>query len=272
MPASDISVFLDAAVGAVRAAGAVALERQRDLGPARQKGSKDIVTEADIECDRLIRSLLLGQFPDHSLLTEEEGVLDQDSDYRWIVDPIDGTINYAHGIPLWGVSVGLSHRGKMLCGAIYLPVQDELFTAVAGGGAFLNAAPIHVSSVTDPHAVVVYHADLNVGQGEAVRHKLNADILLAQSRCLEVAQRVRCLGSAVVEGSGVASGRIDAYWMADLKAWDVAVTTLLVAEAGGRVTDMRGNPWTLESADALFTNGVLHDTLVSALDWANRGK
>jgi myo-inositol-1(or 4)-monophosphatase len=265
-------VYLNAAVDAARAAGAVALKRQRDLGPARQKGVKDLVTEADIECDRLIRARLTEAFPDHDLLTEEEGALDRGGEYRWIVDPIDGTINYAHGIPLWGVSVGLSHRGRMLCGALHLPVTDELYTVVAGGGAFRNGEPIRVSTVTDPSAVVLYHADFNVGDGDDARARLNADILRAQARCFEGALRVRCVGSAVVEGSWVASGRIDGYWMVDLKPWDVAVTTLLVTEAGGKVTDLRGNPWTLESGDALFSNGALHDSLVAALDWDNKGE
>jgi myo-inositol-1(or 4)-monophosphatase len=270
MPES--SVFLTAAVGAARAAGAVALARQGSLGPAQSKGAKDIVTEADFECDRLIRARLREQFPDHSLLTEEEGTLDQDSDYRWIVDPIDGTVNYAHGIPLWGVSVGLSHRGKMLCGALFLPATDELYTVVAGSGAFRNGAPLRVSAVTDPGSVIIYHADFNVGDDVPTRARLNADNMLAETRLMEGALRVRCLGSAVIEGAYVASGRIDAYWMTTLKPWDVAVTTLLVTEAGGRVTDLRGRPWTLESGDALFSNGVLHDALVRALDWDNRGE
>jgi myo-inositol-1(or 4)-monophosphatase len=258
-------------VDAARAAGAIALERQRGLAPSRYKGVKDVVTEADIECDRLIRSRLTAAFPDHDLLTEEEGVLNRGSEYRWIVDPIDGTINYSRGIPLWGVSIGLSHRGKMLCGAVYLPVTDELYTAVAGGGAFVNGTPIRVSDVGDPLLAVLSHGDFNAGTDEE-RSGLNGTNMLAQARLVEVVQRIKCLGSAVIEGTYVATGRIDAYWMNYLKPWDVAVTTLLVAEAGGRVSDLRGNPWTLECGDALFSNGLLHDPLLAALDWGNRGK
>ena len=144
----EISRFLQAAIDAVRAAGAVALSRQKTLGPSRFKGAKDVVTEADIECDRLIRGRLLKDFPDFDLLTEEEGALRQGSDYCWIVDPIDGTINYAHGIPLWGVSVGLSHKGKMLCGAIYLPVEVyELWH---------RPGPVKAATLVLNLAVVVY--------------------------------------------------------------------------------------------------------------------
>jgi myo-inositol-1(or 4)-monophosphatase len=267
---SDYSIFLAAAVDAARAAGVVALGRQRTLPPAQFKGAKDLVTEADIECDRLIRARLTAEFPDHDLLTEEEGALDRGSDYRWIADPIDGTINYAHGIPLWGNSVALSHKGRVLCGAIYLPVFDEMYTTVAGGGAFVNGRPIRVSALADASSAVLSHGDYNVGD-EKIRDGLNADNRLAHGRMTEAVQRIKCLGSAVVEGVWVACGRMDAYWMTHLKPWDVAVTTLLVAEAGGTVTDLRGNPWTLARDEALFSNGLLHGELLAALDWENRG-
>jgi len=266
----DTSVFLQAAVDAVKAAGAVALARQKTLGPAMFKGAKDVVTEADIECDRLIRETLLRQFPDHDLLTEEEGALNQGSDYCWIADPIDGTINYAHGIPLWGVSVGLSHRGKVICGAIYLPVYDELYTAVAGGGAFLNGEPIRVGACANLSEAIVSHGDFNVGADDQERRELNAENFWGRMRTVAGVQRVKCLGSAVVEGAYVALGRMDGYWMGYFKAWDVAVTTLLVTEAGGRVTDLQGRPWTLESRTALFSNGTLHAGLLEALDWDSK--
>jgi myo-inositol-1(or 4)-monophosphatase len=264
------SVYLQAAVAAVRAAGAVALSRQKTLGPSRFKGAKDVVTEADLECDALIRARLLKEFPDHDLLTEEEGAFTQGSDYCWIVDPIDGTINYAHGIPLWGVSVGLSYKGAMLCGAIYLPVYDELYTAVVGGGAFLNGVPIRVGSCAEPSEAIVSHGDFNVGANDAERHELNAENFWGRMRTVAGVQRVKCLGSAVVEGAYVAIGRLDGYWMGYFKPWDVAVTTLLVTEAGGKVTDLQGLPWTLDSRTVLFSNGTLHAALLEALDWDSR--
>lgn len=267
----DSSAYLAVAEAAAREAGLLALERRKTLGPARAKGIKDLVTEADIECDRLIRSRLTAAFPEHDLLTEEEGTLENGSEYRWIVDPIDGTINYARGIPLWGVSVGLAHRGRALCGAIYLPVFDEMYTAALGGGAFLNGAPIRVSALGDLQAAALSHGDFNVGD-DAIRGRLNDENALALARAIPAVQRIKSLGSAVVEGAYVATGRLDAYWMTYLRPWDVAVTTLLVTEAGGRVTDLSGNPWTLDREEALFTNGVLHETMVRALDWGKRGE
>ncbi len=260
-------VFLQAAVDAARAAGEVALRRQQSLGPMQFKGKKDIVTEADLECDRLIRSRLEAAFPDHDLLTEEEGALVKGGEYCWYVDPIDGTINYAHQIPLWGVSIGLAHQGKMICGAIYLPALNELYTVMAGGGAFLNGEPIRVSAETDLSRAIVSHGDFNVSADDGERKQLNSENFWARMRTVSSVQRLKCLGSAAVEGAFIASGRLDAYWMVYLKSWDVAVTTLLVAEAGGKVTDLHGGPWDLNTSSALFSNGVLHAEMLAALDW-----
>ena len=272
MPNSNPSTqaFLQVAIDAARAAGEVALRRQQSLGPMQFKGKKDIVTEADLECDRLIRERLEAAFPDHSLLTEEEGTLDKGSDYCWYVDPIDGTINYAHQIPLWGVSIGLAHKGKMLCGAIFLPALNELYTVVAGEGAFLNGVPIRVSDETNLSNAIVSHGDFNVSADDEERRRLNSENFWARMRTVASVQRVKCLGSAAVEGAFIASGRLDAYWMVYLKPWDVAVTTLLVAEAGGKVTDLHGGPWTLDTNSALFSNGKLHSEMISALEWDRR--
>jgi myo-inositol-1(or 4)-monophosphatase len=263
-------VFLQTAVDAVRAAGAVALHRQYSLGAVRFKGKKDVVTEADIECDRLIRARLETAFPDHDLLTEEEGALNKGSEYCWYVDPIDGTINYSRGIPLWGVSVGLSHRGRMLCGAIYLPVFDELYTVIAGEGAFLNGVRIHVSAEANLSHAIVSHGDFNVSADDAERQRLNGENFWTRMRTVASVQRVKCLGSSVVEGAYIAAGRLDGYWMVYFKLWDVSVTTLLVAEAGGGITDLQGNPWTLESKTLLLSNGALHADMLVALDWDRR--
>ena len=259
--------FLQTALDSAREAGQVALLRQKHLGPARLKGLKDLVTEADLECDHLIRDRLEAAFPDHDIVTEEQGALRKGSDYCWYVDPIDGTVNYAHQMPLWGVSIGLSHKGKMLCGAICLPALGETYTVQAGGGAFLNGEPIHVSACTDPGQAILSHGDFNVGKDAEDSLRLNGENFRAHMRFAPLVQRIKCLGSAAVEGVFIAAGRLDGYWMTKLHPWDVAVTTLLVAEAGGRVTNLRGDPWNLEMRTALFSNGLLHDALIEKMAW-----
>ncbi len=257
--------FLKTAVDAARAAGECALRFRDSLGPVRYKGEKDLVTEADLECDRLIRARLQAAFPDHDLLTEEGGALDQGSEYRWFVDPIDGTVNYAHGLPLWGVSIGLGRGDELLCGAVYLPVLDELYTAVAGGGAFLNGKPLRVSANANLSQAIVSHGDFNVGP-DGERQRLNDENFRVCARLAPAVQRLKCFGSAVAEGAFVAAGRTDAYWMATSYPWDVAAAALLVREAGGRITDGRGGSWKLGTPSVLFSNGVLHPALIATLN------
>ncbi len=263
----DTAKFLDVATSAAREAGLAALKLQKNLHDIRYKGAKDLVTEADLMSDKLVRERLSTAFPDHNLITEEGADAVHGSRYTWHVDPIDGTINYSRRFPLWGVSIGLAEDNDMLCGAIYLPATDEMFTAVRGQGAFLNGERIHVSPVTDLSQAIISHGDFNVGADEAARRIINEANFLARMNTVSSVQRVKCLGSAVIEGAYVASGRMEGYCMVILNSWDVAVTTLLVTEAGGKVTTLTGEPWNLTHRNALFTNGHLHDALVASLAW-----
>jgi myo-inositol-1(or 4)-monophosphatase len=239
---------------------------QKNLGDIRFKGAKDLVTEADMQCDRLIREHITAAFPSHNLVTEELGDTEKGSSFTWYVDPIDGTINYSRQFPLWGVSIGLAQDGRMLCGAIYLPATDEMFTAARGAGAYLNGERIRVSSTAD----IISHGDFNVGADEKTRRHLNEANFLARMGTVSAVQRVKCLGSAVIEGAYVASGRMEGYCMVILNPWDVAVTSLLVTEAGGQVTALNGEPYDLKHRNALFTNGLLHQGLLGSLDWDGR--
>ncbi len=259
--------MIDTAIACVKAAGAHALGMQNRLKNIRYKGTKDLVTEADMQCDVLIREKLTQAFPEHNLVTEELGQSPKGSRYTWYVDPIDGTINYSRGFPLWGVSVGLADGHDMLCGAIYLPATDELFTAVRGEGAFLNGERIHVSPATDLSQAILSHGDFNVGADEVARKAINEANFLARMGTVSAVQRVKCLGSAVVEGAYVASGRMEGYCMVILNPWDVAVTSLLVREAGGEVTTLEGEAFNLNHHNALFTNGLLHRDLLASLTW-----
>jgi myo-inositol-1(or 4)-monophosphatase len=258
---------LDTAVACAKAAGKHAFDMQSKLKEIRYKGAKDLVTEADMQCDQMIRERLVKAFPDHNLVTEELGQTEKGSDFTWFVDPIDGTINYSRGMPLWGVSVALAKGDETVCGAIYLPATDELFTAIAGEGAFLNGSRIHVSPATDLSQVILSHGDFNVGADEKARKAVNEANFLARMGTVSSVQRVKCLGSAVVEGAYVASGRMEGYCMVILNAWDVAVTSLLVREAGGEVTTLSGDRFQLKHRNALFSNGILHRDLLTSLNW-----
>ncbi len=267
---SSFDPFLEIAVSAAQMAGKRALEMQGSLGEPQFKGPKDLVTIADFECDRLIRAQIETAFPDHDLLTEEEGALVKGSEYCWYVDPIDGTINYMHGLPLWGVSIGLAHRGEVICGAIYLPALNELYTACRGGGAFLNNQIVHISPCLTLASAIISHGDFNVEADGPERKRMNGENFWARMRTLDAVQRIKCLGSAAVEGAFVSAGRLDAYCMLYLYPWDVAVTSLLVREAGGMVTDLSGVPWSLEKKSALFSNGLMHKELLELLDFDHR--
>jgi myo-inositol-1(or 4)-monophosphatase len=267
---ADLLPFLRTAVDAATEAGRLARSMQSGLRDVRLKGPKDVVTEADFACDAAIRALLTQAHPDHDIVTEEEAPLRKGGRFTWFVDPIDGTVNYSRSFALWGVSVGLRRDDlpggpAMVAGAIYLPVLDELYTATRGGGAFLNGKAIQVSPTDRMDDAIISHGDFNVGSSPDERAALNRRSLSGRMRTASAVQRVKCLGSAVVEGSLVAAGRMEAYCMLAMKPWDVAVTSLLVAEAGGKVSRVDGSPFDVEGKDALFTNAALHEPMVQLL-------
>lgn len=261
----DYSGFLATAVGAVREAGRLALSMQGRLKDIHFKGEKDVVTEADFACDDAIRKALTSAYPAHNIVTEEEAAIEHGSEYTWFVDPVDGTVNYSRGFPLWGVSVGLRQGDSVVAGAIYLPALDELYSATLGGGAFLNDRPIRTSAVVDLQEAIISHGDFNIGNTESERLEMNAKNLSARVRTAAALQRVKCMGSAVLEGAFVAAGRMEAYCMLAMKPWDVAVAGLLVTEAGGKVTRLDGGPFSIEGPDVLFSNGHLHEELLKVL-------
>lgn len=257
--------YLGTAIRAAEEAGGIARSLQHALRDIRFKGEKDVVTEADLACDAAIRKHLSAAYPSHNLVTEEGAALERGSDFTWYVDPIDGTVNYSRGFPLWGVSIGLRRGGAMVAGCIWLPALEEMFTVTLGGGAYLNGKRIQVSAVTDLHAAIISHGDFNIGDTQEQRYAYNERNLQSRGRAAAALQRVKCLGSAVVEGSFVAAGRMEAYCMLAMKPWDVAVGSLLVTEAGGQVTHLNGAPFNIDGPDALFSNGTLHQELLQVL-------
>jgi len=224
---------------AARAGGAVLLDWS-DRFSAREKGPSDLVTEADFASQDIIRQRLLTAFPDHAFLGEESEIRQIDKDRpQWIVDPLDGTMNYVHGVPDYSVSVALVHHGRILVGTVFNPVSDECFTAARGAGAFLNGARLRTSSVRNP-------ADALVAMSFAPTVRRDSPDVARFVEALETCQGLRRMGSAALNLAYVAAGRYDAYWTTNTKAWDVAAGILLIREAGGAVRSLDGSEPSLE--------------------------
>lgn len=234
-----------------RKAGAILREHQGKIQHIEYKGEIDLVTEVDRMAETLIREEIARAYPDHDVLGEEEGLSSSASAYRWIVDPVDGTTNYAHGFPYYCVSIALAVAGEIVAGAVYHPIWDELYSAGRGQGATLNGKPIRVSQaaalnralLTTGFPYDVIQSGINYGQFKAM---------------LQHAQGVRRAGSAALDLCQVACGRYEAFWEPGLSAWDVAAGALIVQEAGGMVTDYRGNAFDPYACEILASNGRLH--------------
>jgi len=219
----------------------------------------NLVTEIDRKSEELIIGMIRKKYPDHDFLAEESGSHDQKSEYRWIIDPLDGTLNFTHGVPLYSVSIAVEHRGEIIAGVVYEPNLGELFTAEKGKGAFLNQKPIRVSKVDrliESMLVTGFPYTIRDNPDNAVAHFVNM---------LMSAQGIRRLGSAAVDLAYVACGRFEGFWEVSLSPWDMAAGVLLVQEAGGRFTNFRGGASTVYGKQVLATNGLVHDPLVEIL-------
>jgi myo-inositol-1(or 4)-monophosphatase len=253
---------LTTALAAAREGAAVLLEHSRRPLEIEEKGRRaDLVTVADRASERAVIARLRADFPNAAILAEESGSSVGTSDERWIVDPLDGTTNYAHGYPLYCVSIAYERGGETLAGVTYAPVLDELYTAEHGGGARCNDAPIRVSAIDRI-------ADAMVCTGfHPADYERNAVYFARASRR---AQAVRRDGSAALDLAFVACGRFDGFWEYDLHAWDVAAGALLVREAGGAVTRVDGGPAQLDARSILASNGHIHAELQVVLVPANK--
>ena len=257
------SPFLSIALDAARGAGRLLRD---ELGGARRISHKrsviDLVTEMDQRSERFIVERLLGAFPDHGVLAEEGGATRGRSEYRWVIDPLDGTTNYAHGLPIFALSVALEHAGVVELGVAYDPTRDECFVAERGRGATLGGEPIRVSTTPSLDGALLV-------TGFPYDIRTTEETNLPEYAALSVrAQAVRRLGSAVLDLCYVACGRFDGFWELALGPWDMAAGGLIVQEAGGRVTNVRGGPWRLEGPGILASNGLVHDVILSGLDEA----
>jgi myo-inositol-1(or 4)-monophosphatase len=258
MEHNDLTAMLETAVEAARCAGALARREYPAERDVTVKGYRDIVTATDEAAERVILDLIAARFPAHTRISEEAGGVGLDDAYAWVVDPIDGTTNFARRMPNFTISIGLLARGRPLVGVVYDPMRDNLFSAARGRGAHLNGAPIRVSPTDAISDAVVA---LDWGHADAVRAQGLAYLNRIAPRC----RTLRALGSAALAQAYVAAGWLDAYYNLGLKPWDAAAGMLLVAEAGGRYTTPQGTPYRADQPAALVSNGRLHAPLLALL-------
>jgi myo-inositol-1(or 4)-monophosphatase len=225
-----------------------------------KEGLNNPVTEADLASEKVIIDIIRENFPDHYILSEEAGEIIMDSEYKWIIDPIDGTINFANGIPICCVSIGLERAGQVIMGAVYNPFLNEFFFAQRGFGSTLNDKKISVSSQPD-----VNKACLVTGFPYTYLNTPNSPLDVFSS-LIRKGIPVRRLGSAAIDLCWVAAGRFDGFYEHKLQAWDAAAGFLIVEEAGGRVTDYSGQPYSLYQPHIIASNGLIHDSLLNCVN------
>ncbi len=250
--------FLPTMSAIAREAGALLMQYFHQGFKIEYKGDADLVTAADRASEALIRERIKKSFPSHDVLGEEQGLNDQGSDYRWYVDPLDGTTNFAHGYPVFCVSMALEHRASQaqrIAGVVYDPTRDEIFTAELGKGATQNGKPISVSKTSQLKESLVA-----TGFPSHKRHK-NPNIFFYHQITLR-SHGVRRAGSAALDLCNVACGRFDGFWEFNLNPWDTAAGALIVEEAGGKVSRFDGSPFQLDSKETLASNGTVHNALV----------
>jgi myo-inositol-1(or 4)-monophosphatase len=251
--------MLDFAISLAQEAGALLRDRLNTKFTVSHKGDINLVTEVDLASETLIRERIASRYPRHEVLGEESGLDARASPYRWVVDPLDGTTNYAHGYPMFCVSIALEYQGEVILGVVYDPTRDEMFTAEKGGGAALNRRPIQVSRRNDLMKSLLstgFPYDIKTSQATNLDHWTN----FAMN-----AQALRRDGAAALDLSYVACGRFDGFWELSLSAWDMAAGALIVREAGGQVTDFTGAEFSIYKPEVVASNGLIHERMIEVL-------
>jgi myo-inositol-1(or 4)-monophosphatase len=258
--------YLETAAEIAREAGALLATYFERRVAFELKGEFDLVTEADRASEKLVVERLRTHFPTHGIVAEEGGGHISPSDFRWFVDPLDGTTNFAHGFPFFNVTLGLEQAGELIAGVVYDPIRQEMFTAERGGGAYLNGKRIHVSKAAN-----LSDSLASTGFPSRKRHQ-NINIYFYYQLAM-ASHGVRRTGSAALDLAYVASARLDFFWEFGLKPWDMAAGKLLVCEAGGRASDMRGEQHSITESDHLLAdNGLLHDQALAIFGELFSGK
>jgi len=247
------------AVDLARRAGILLKEKFNQKHEIHYKGEINLVTEADKMSEDLIIASISQKFPDHGILSEESPVITGAGKLRWIIDPLDGTTNYAHGYPVFCVSIALENEGTIVLGVIYDPMREEMFVAVRGGGLYLNEKKLHVSDVND-----LSRSLLVTGFPYDIRESKDNNLNFFNAMAIKV-QAIRRAGAAALDLAYLAAGRFDGFWELKLKPWDTAAGCLMVEEAGGVISDIAGQKWHLQSPSLLASNALIQEQMVETL-------
>lgn len=251
--------FLGTAEEAARTGGNILMSHFGRPLDIEFKGDANLVTVADRLSEDAIVSIITGSYPGHQIMAEEGTTNNNISEYRWIIDPLDGTTNFAHSFPLFAVSIGLELEGKMVMGVVYDPVRGECFTAMDGCGAYLNGRAIHVSDVETLDRSLL-------ATGFPYDRRINPDEYLFHFReFLKTAQEIRRPGAATIDMCYVASGRFDGFWEPKLQPWDIAAAAVIVKEAGGRLSDYKGGEFSIYGKETVASNGKIHGEMLDVL-------
>jgi myo-inositol-1(or 4)-monophosphatase len=252
--------YLSVAVDLARKAGKTQLDNLGRVMTIERKGAINLVTEVDRMCEKQIFEGLQNAFPQHDVLGEEGIAKRSESEFRWIVDPLDGTTNYAHQFPFFGVSIALEHKGEIICGVVYDPTREDIFAAEKGKGTTLNGKPVRVSGAPN-----LKESLLATGFAYNVQEEDRLDNLDNFANFIKTALAVRRPGAAAIDLAYVACGRLDGFWELFLKPWDIAAGVLLIREAGGTVTSFNGSTFDVYGDEILASNGKIHEEMIKVL-------
>ncbi len=247
------------AVEAARNAGAIVEEYARKGFRVEHKDAVNLVTDADTRAEQVIVEAIRRAFPDHQILAEERGQAGSTSPYKWVIDPLDGTTNFAHGFPAYCVSIGVEYQGRCILGVVFDPTRQELFAAEAGGGAFLNGTLLRVSRASRLDAALLvtgFAYDIRESEQNNLDHF---------ARFALRAQGIRRTGTAALDLCYVAAGRFDGFWELKLHPWDTAAGSVILLEAGGRLSDLSGGSFSIYGKELVASNGLVHEEMLEVL-------
>jgi myo-inositol-1(or 4)-monophosphatase len=256
----DLAPYKQVAIGAAYKAAEILRSRFGNISRVHKKDAVEIVTEADTESENEIISAIRAKFPEHSILSEESGLKDGSGEFRWVIDPLDGTVNFAHQVPIFCISIALAYRREIVLGIVLNPIDGELYTALRGQGAHRNDHPIRVSETT-----AVSDSLLVTGFPYHIQEVFEP-VITRYGNCLKASQAVRRLGAAALDICYVACGRFEGFWEQRLKPWDTAAGALIAAEAGATVTTFSNQPYKIGDQEILVTNGRIHEEMLELLE------